>query len=113
MREIGIGTSRLELRRGDISMLGRHVGALVNAAGESLRPEGGVSEAIHTYGGSEIGVECLWSGKLEPGRAVATTAGRLLADVVIHAVGPVWQGGRRDEDRLLASAYRNSLELAN
>jgi O-acetyl-ADP-ribose deacetylase (regulator of RNase III) len=113
MREIAIGTSRLELRHGDITILGRYVGAIVNAANESLRPGAGVSAAIHKFGGPDIAVECLWTGKVETGQVVATTAGRLLADVVIHAVGPVWQGGGHDEDRLLAGAYRNSLELAS
>jgi O-acetyl-ADP-ribose deacetylase (regulator of RNase III) len=93
-------------------MLGRHVGAIVNAANEDLRPGGGVCGAIHEFGGPEIAVECLWIGKVETGRAVATTAGRLLADCVIHAVGPIWHGGGKDEDRLLASAYRSSLEIA-
>src|SRR5687768_2073164 len=98
MREVAIGTSRLELRRGDLTMLGRHVGAIVNAANESLKPGDGVCGAIHTFGGSEIAAECLWIGGIKTGKAVATTAGRLLADVVIHAVGPVWDGGAHDED---------------
>jgi O-acetyl-ADP-ribose deacetylase (regulator of RNase III) len=112
MRDVAIGTSRLEIRRGDVTALGRHVGAIVNAANESLLPGGGVCGAIHARGGPDIAAECLEIGKIETGQAVATTAGRLLADVVIHAVGPVWQGGGRGEDRLLASAYRCSLEIA-
>ena len=112
MREITIGSGRLQLLSGDITQLGRHVGAIVNAANKDLRAGGGVCGAIHSAGGMEIAVECRWIGGTETGTAVATTAGRLDADAVIHAVGPVWQGGRNEEDRLLASAYRASLELA-
>jgi O-acetyl-ADP-ribose deacetylase len=112
VRDIAIGTSVIRIHRGDITMLGRHVGAIVNAASEDLRPGSGVSGAIHEFGGPDIAVECLWIGKLGIGRAVATTAGRLLADCVIHAAGPIWEGGHKDEDRLLAAAYRSSLEIA-
>lgn len=113
MREITIGTGRLRLLRGDITELGQHVGAIVNAANEDLRPGGGVCGAIHRAGGMEIGVECRWIGGTPTGTAVATTAGRLDADAVIHAVGPVWTGGRADEEKLLSSAYRGALELAD
>jgi O-acetyl-ADP-ribose deacetylase len=112
VRDIAIGTSVIRLHRGDITILGRHVGAIVNAANEELRPTNSVGSAIHEFGGSEIDVECRWVGKLETGRALATSAGRLLADFVIHAVGPAWLGGRKNEDRLLAAAYRSSLEIA-
>lgn len=112
MRDIAIGTSVIRLHRGDITVLGRHVGAIVNAVSEDLRPTSSVGAAIHEFGGPEIGVECRWVGKIETGQALATTAGRLLADCVIHAVGPVWLGGGQDEDRLLAGAYRGSLDIA-
>jgi O-acetyl-ADP-ribose deacetylase (regulator of RNase III) len=112
MREIAVGHTRLQLIGSDITMLGRHVGAIVNACDESLRPSGGVCAAIHRSGGPEIAVETLWAGGIATGTALATTAGRLHADVVLHAVGPIWTGGHRDEDRLLASAYRTCLEMA-
>ncbi|MGE3268348.1 MAG: macro domain-containing protein [Chloroflexota bacterium] len=112
MREITIGTGQMRLLSGDITQLGRHIGVMVCPASEDLRPGGGVSGAIHSVGGMEIAVECRWLGQATPGTAVPTTAGRLDADMLVHAVGPVWQGGRWDEDRLLASAYRASLELA-
>jgi O-acetyl-ADP-ribose deacetylase (regulator of RNase III) len=112
MREVTIGASRLQLMRGDITRLGRHVGAIVNAANEGLWPGGGVCGAIHRAGGPEIAAECRRIGGIDTGQAVPTTAGRLDADAVIHAVGPVWQGRTQDEDRLLASAYRSSLEIA-
>jgi O-acetyl-ADP-ribose deacetylase (regulator of RNase III) len=112
MREVAIGATKLQIIRNDITMLGRHVAAIVNAADESLRPGSGVGAALVKSGGPEIAVECLWSGGIATGKAIATTAGRLHADMVIHAVGPVWQGGRYDEDRQLASAYRSALEIA-
>ena len=105
MREIAIGTNIIRIHRGDITMLGRRVGAIVNATNEDMRPTGGVSAAIHEFGGPDIAVECLWIGKLMVGRAVATTAGQLLAEYVIHIVPPVWEGGGKDEDRRLAAAY--------
>jgi O-acetyl-ADP-ribose deacetylase (regulator of RNase III) len=113
MSEVAIGSRRIRLVRGDITALNRHVGAIVNAADQSLRPDGGVSAAIHTAGGREIAVECLWIGGAEATQAVATTAGKLDADAVIHAVGPAWHGGHRDEDKLLSATYRNCLEVAS
>jgi O-acetyl-ADP-ribose deacetylase (regulator of RNase III) len=112
MLEVALGDSRIRLVRGDITALGRHVGAIVNAADPSLRPFGGVSGAIHDAGGPEIAVECLWIGEVERGKVVVTTAGKLDADMVLHAVEPLWQGGARDEDRTLATTYRTCLTLA-
>jgi O-acetyl-ADP-ribose deacetylase (regulator of RNase III) len=113
VREIKVGSKRLYVLRGDITELGRHVGVIVNAASEDLRAgTGGVSGAIHAAGGMEIAVECRWIGQAETGTAVVTAAGRLDADAVIHAVGPVWTGGRANEEKLLSSAYRSALELA-
>ncbi len=112
MLEVALGNSRIRLIRGDISALGRHVGAIVNAAEPTLRPTGGVSSAIHTAGGMEIAVECRWIGEAERGQVVVTTAGKLDADIVLHAVEPIWQGGARDEDRTLATVYRSCLSVA-
>jgi O-acetyl-ADP-ribose deacetylase (regulator of RNase III) len=112
MREVLMNTGTLQLLLGDITNLGRRVGAIVNAANETLRPGGGICEAIHRAGGPEIAIECRWIGNINVGQAAATTAGLLDADAVIHAVGPVWQSGNRGEDRLLSAAYRSSLTLA-
>ena len=112
MRDIAIGTNVIRIHRGDVTLLGRRVGAIVNPTTEDLRPAGGVSAAIHEFGGPDIAVECLWVGKLAIGRAFATTAGQLLAEYVIHVVPPVWDGGGKDEDRRLAAAYRTCLQIA-
>jgi O-acetyl-ADP-ribose deacetylase (regulator of RNase III) len=95
---------------GDLSE--QTVDALVNASNEELAPGGGVSGAIQRAGGDEIFEEAARLGGCATGDAKATGAGRLPARFVIHAVGPVWRGGNADEDQLLASAYRRSLEVA-
>jgi O-acetyl-ADP-ribose deacetylase (regulator of RNase III) len=112
MQTFQIGTRRLILQRGSVTKLGRHVGAIVNAANSSLMVGGGVCGAIHAAGGPSIAAECQKIGRCETGSAVATTAGLLDADAIIHAVGPVWHGGSNDEDRLLALAYESSLAVA-
>jgi O-acetyl-ADP-ribose deacetylase (regulator of RNase III) len=94
---------RIELALGDITR--EHVDAIVNAANNSLRGGGGVDGAIQRAGGPEI-------GHCATGEAVITGAGRLSARFVIHAVGPVWQGGGAGEELLLASCHERSLELA-
>jgi O-acetyl-ADP-ribose deacetylase (regulator of RNase III) len=108
------GTTRLGLIQGDITK--QAVGAIVNAANSSLMGGGGVDGAIHRGGGPRILEECKAIvrdiGRLEPGRAVITTAGNLPAQRVIHTVGPVWQGGGRGEAATLRSAYLESLRLA-
>lgn len=102
--------SRLELVRGDIAQ--QQVDAIVNAANAALAGGGGVDGAIHAAGGPELMEESRRIGGCATGDAVATTAGRLPARWVIHAVGPVWHGGTHDEPELLASAYRRSIEVA-
>jgi O-acetyl-ADP-ribose deacetylase (regulator of RNase III) len=90
----------------------QHVDAIVNAANEALAPGGGVCGAIRRAGGDDIFDECALLGGCATGDAKATGAGRLPAKHVIHAVGPVWQGGSAGEAELLGSAYRRSLEVA-
>jgi O-acetyl-ADP-ribose deacetylase (regulator of RNase III) len=90
--------------------------AIVNAANSDLLPGGGLCGAIHFKGGIEIARECgRWRrarGPVSPGHAVATTAGTLPARYVIHAVGPVWEGGHHHEAEILASSYRDSIRVA-
>jgi O-acetyl-ADP-ribose deacetylase (regulator of RNase III) len=90
----------------------QQVDAIVNASNEQLAPGGGVSGAIERAGGAEIFAEAAGLGGCAAGDAKATGAGALPAKYVIHAVGPVWQGGEAGEDDLLASAYRRALEVA-
>jgi O-acetyl-ADP-ribose deacetylase (regulator of RNase III) len=101
----------IEILQGDITKVA--VDAIVNAANEGLRGGGGVDGAIHRAGGPVIMEESRKIGYCATGSAVITTGGRLPARHVIHTVGPVWHGGKRQEPELLRSAYDRSLKLAN
>ncbi|WP_299245419.1 O-acetyl-ADP-ribose deacetylase [uncultured Aquimarina sp.] len=105
---------KLKLLQSDITTV--KVDAIVNAANTSLLGGGGVDGAIHRKGGSEILEACrkvrAVQGKCNPGKAVITTAGNLSAKYVIHTVGPVWNTGGKNKERLLANCYSNSLRLA-
>jgi len=113
-KEITIGTTRIVAVRGDITQ--QETDVIVNAANSSLMGGGGVDGAIHRAGGPKILEECkkivAGIGRLPAGEAVITTGGNLKAPYVIHTVGPVWHGGTKNEPRVLANAYRSSLELA-
>lgn len=108
--EVVIGKTRLELTEGDIT--GQSVDVIVNAANAQLSGGGGVDGAIHRAGGPEIMIECRRIGGCPTGQAVTTTAGRLGARKVIHAVGPVYRDGAHGEPELLASAYREAFTEA-
>ena len=104
------GKTKIELIQGDITKL--KVDAIVNAANSRLRGGGGVDGAIHRAGGPKILEECMKYDGCPAGEAVHTSAGKMPSKWVIHTVGPVWQGGGRGEEKLLASCYRNSLKKA-
>ncbi len=101
---------RIAVVEGDITAL--EVDAIVNAANERLAPGGGVCGAIHRAAGPELARACAAIGHCATGDAVVTPGFELRARWVIHAVGPIWQGGGVGEDALLASAYRRALERA-
>jgi O-acetyl-ADP-ribose deacetylase len=107
-----VGGQTIELQQGDITL--QQVDAIVNAANSRLAGGGGVDGAIHRRGGPEImrDTDLRHPEGCPTGSAVISTAGRLDAKYVIHAVGPVWGGGQRGEAELLAGAYRRCLELA-
>jgi len=99
----------LALLRGNIVEV--QADAIVNAANSELRGGGGVDGAIHRAGGPAIMQECRKIDGCPTGSAVATTAGRLRAQYVYHAVGPIYSG-RSEDAQLLASAYQSCLNLA-
>ncbi len=116
MKEKEYLDGKFVIKIGDITK--EKVDAIVNAANSKLLGGGGVDGAIHRAGGPEILEECKAIRKtklpegLPTGEAVITTGGNLPAKYVIHTVGPVWHGGKKNEPQLLQNAYHNCLKLA-
>jgi len=100
----------IEIIRADITTL--EVDAIVNAANSALAGGGGVDGAIHRAAGRKLAAAAMAHGRCPPGDAVLTPGFQLPARFVVHAVGPVWEGGTRDESTTLRRTYERAFAVA-
>ena len=107
---MNVKKSKIELILSDITIM--EVDAIVNAAKESLLGRGGVDDSNHRAAGQELLKECQTLGGCNIGHAKIINGYNLKAKFVIHTVGPIWRDGAKGEPQLLASFYRNCLQLA-
>ena len=111
MVEKRINNTNLRLIEGDITV--QNTDAIVNAANSALRGGGGVDGAIHRAGGSTILEECKKYKNCSPGETRITSAGNMPSKHVIHTVGPIWAGVNKNEPKILANCYYNSMKSAD